>query len=50
VIRQVASIVGPGHSVDLKNYDLLILVEVLKVSLLLAPARQMLIGTRTFAG
>ncbi|KAL4897031.1 hypothetical protein BDV59DRAFT_198473 [Aspergillus ambiguus] len=28
VIKTVARMVGPGHSVDLKNYDLLILVEV----------------------
>nr|POE64853.1 uncharacterized protein c25h2.10c [Quercus suber] len=28
VIKQVASLVGPGHAVDLKNYDLLIVVEV----------------------
>lgn len=31
IIQQVASIVGPGHSVDLKHYDHLILVEVYKV-------------------
>lgn len=31
VIQQVASIVGPGHKVDLKNYDVLILVEIYKV-------------------
>ncbi|KAI9724954.1 MAG: hypothetical protein M1812_000230 [Candelaria pacifica] len=30
VIRQVAAAVGPGHKVDLKNYDLLILVEIYK--------------------
>ncbi|KAK2871853.1 hypothetical protein FQN49_002764 [Arthroderma sp. PD_2] len=30
VIKLVASIVGSGHSVDLKNYDLLILVEVIQ--------------------
>ncbi|KAF2155215.1 hypothetical protein K461DRAFT_276416 [Myriangium duriaei CBS 260.36] len=30
VIKQVASIVGPGHTVDLKNYDLLILVDIMK--------------------
>ncbi|KAI7088475.1 hypothetical protein KC356_g3266 [Hortaea werneckii] len=28
IIKQVASIVGPGHVVDLKNYELLIVVEV----------------------
>ena len=31
VIRSVASIVGPGHKVDLHGYDLLILVEIYKV-------------------
>lgn len=31
IIRQVASVVGPGHKVDLKNYDLLILIELYKV-------------------
>lgn len=31
VIKQVASIVGPGHSVDLKNPDLTILVDIVKV-------------------
>jgi tRNA acetyltransferase TAN1 len=31
VIRSVASIVGPGHKVDLHDYDLLILVEIYKV-------------------
>ncbi|KAH7039061.1 hypothetical protein B0J12DRAFT_246049 [Macrophomina phaseolina] len=30
VIKTVAAAVGPGHSVDLKNYDLLILVDVYK--------------------
>ena len=33
VIRQVASVVGPGHKVDLKNPDLLIMVEIYTVSL-----------------
>lgn len=33
IIRQVAAKVGPKHKVDLKNYDLLILVEVYKVGL-----------------
>ncbi|CZT18669.1 related to P.falciparum dihydropteroate synthase [Ramularia collo-cygni] len=28
IIKQVASLVGPGHEVDLKNYELLIMVEV----------------------
>ncbi|KAF4305439.1 putative thump domain-containing protein [Botryosphaeria dothidea] len=32
VIKTVASAVGPGHSVDLKNYDLLILVDIYKAS------------------
>lgn len=31
VIKQVASIVGPGHQVDLNNYELLIVVEVYQV-------------------
>jgi len=31
IIHTVAKVVGPGHIVDLKNYDLLILVEVLRV-------------------
>lgn len=31
VIKQVANIVGPSHQVDLKGYDLLILVEIYKV-------------------
>lgn len=32
MIKQVASLVGPGHEVDLKNYELLIIVEVYQVS------------------
>ena len=32
IIQQVARIVGPDHTVDLKNYDLLIIVEAYKVS------------------
>jgi tRNA acetyltransferase TAN1 len=31
LIRQVASIVGSGHRVDLRNPDVFILVEVYKV-------------------
>lgn len=31
VIKKVAAAVGPGHKVDLKSYDLLILVEIYKV-------------------
>ena len=31
VIKQVATAVGPRHSVDLKNYDLLILVDIYRV-------------------
>ena len=31
VIKTVAAAVGPGHKVDLKGYDLLILVEIYKV-------------------
>ncbi|KAF7596404.1 hypothetical protein BBP40_001711 [Aspergillus hancockii] len=30
VIKTVASVVGPEHSVDLKNYDLVILIDVIK--------------------
>ncbi|KAH8724661.1 hypothetical protein GQ44DRAFT_708562 [Phaeosphaeriaceae sp. PMI808] len=30
IIRTVASIVGPGHKVDLRGYDLLIIVEIYK--------------------
>lgn len=32
IIKQVATIVGPGHKVDLQNYDRLIIVEVYQVS------------------
>lgn len=32
IIRQIATIVGSGHKVDLNNYDLLIIVEVYQVS------------------
>jgi len=35
IIKDVARLVGPGHSVDLKDYDLLILVEVYQVRSLL---------------
>jgi tRNA(Ser,Leu) C12 N-acetylase TAN1 len=31
IIQTVASIVGPGHSVDLNNPDVIILVDVYKV-------------------
>jgi tRNA acetyltransferase TAN1 len=31
VINLVAAAVGPGHKVDLKNYDKLILIEIYKV-------------------
>ncbi|KAL2001573.1 hypothetical protein VTN02DRAFT_1573 [Thermoascus thermophilus] len=30
IIKTVADVVGPGHSVDLKNYDLMILVDVVQ--------------------
>jgi tRNA acetyltransferase TAN1 len=33
IIRWVAAAVGPGHEVDLKDFDLLIIVEVYKVRL-----------------
>lgn len=32
VIKTVAAMVGPGHKVDLGDYDLLILVEIYKAS------------------
>lgn len=32
VIKKVADVVGPLHSVDLKNFDLLVLVEIYRVS------------------
>lgn len=32
IIQKVASLVGPGHKVDLKNYDDLIVVEAYTVS------------------
>ena len=31
VIKQVADAVGPRHSVDLKNYDRLVLVDIYRV-------------------
>lgn len=31
IIKQVASLVGPGHEVNLKGYELLIVVEVYQV-------------------
>jgi tRNA acetyltransferase TAN1 len=31
VIDRVAAVVGPPHKVDLKNFDLLILVEIYRV-------------------
>lgn len=31
LIKTIASVVGPEHSVDLKNYDLIILVDIIKV-------------------
>ena len=31
VVKQLASIIGPGHEVDLKNYELLVVVEIFKV-------------------
>jgi tRNA acetyltransferase TAN1 len=37
VIKTVAEVVGPNHSVDLTNYDLLILVDVVLVSSSLVP-------------
>lgn len=32
VIKQVAALVGDRHPVDLKHYDLLILIEIYQVS------------------
>lgn len=32
IIKQVATAVGDRHKVDLKNYDLLILVDIYRVS------------------
>ena len=32
VIKTVANVVGPEHPVNLKNYDLIILVDVVQVS------------------
>ena len=32
VIKQLADVVGPAHKVDLKNYDLLVVVEIYRVS------------------
>ncbi len=42
MIRQIATIVGPGHMVDLKGYDVLILVDVYRVGLPWANGRSML--------
>ena len=42
VIKSVAAAVGPGHKVDLHGYDLLILVEIYKVSPPTCQARVML--------
>lgn len=39
IIKLVASLVGPGHEVNLKGYDLLIIVEVYQVSLCKLPKR-----------
>ena len=39
VIKQVADAVGQSHTVDLKNYDLLILVEIYKVRTFRKPTR-----------
>lgn len=34
VIKTIAGVVGPEHPVDLKNYDLIILVDIVQVRLL----------------
>ena len=39
VIKQVADAVGQSHTVDLKHYDLLILVEIYKVRTFRKPTR-----------
>lgn len=46
IIKQVASLVGPGHIVDLKNYDLLIVVEVYQVLLILHSRCECLLTNR----
>ena len=45
VIRQIASLVGPGHTVDLKGYELLIIVEVYQVSFHHCTSRSELLHT-----
>lgn len=56
VIKLVAKAVGPGHQVDLKNYDLLILVDIMRVSDLvdfLSPTTDLVLtcfNKRTFVG
>ncbi len=36
MIKQVADLVGPAHKVDLKGYDLMVIVEVYRVGFLFA--------------
>jgi hypothetical protein len=47
IIKTVADVVGPEHPVNLKNYDLIILVDVVQVS----TERSFPLGTaRTYRG
>ncbi len=51
VIKQIARIVGPDHAVDLKNYELLIIVEIYQVSTPFhAKERVLMTPARTSAG
>jgi tRNA acetyltransferase TAN1 len=44
VIKTIADVVGPEHPVDLKNYDLIILVHLIQVSYLICRrARQIIL-------
>jgi hypothetical protein len=47
IIQKVASIVGPGHQVDLKNPDVYILVEIYTVSQFGPASHALLYLTRT---
>ena len=41
IIKTIAGLVGQPHRVDLKNYDLLITVEIYKVGSSLSPCKQL---------
>lgn len=41
IIKTIAGLVGQPHRVDLKNYDLLITVEIYKVGILSHPASKL---------